>query len=508
MRLSELLKFEKITIQCHDNPDADAIASAFGLYCYFKSQDKDVRIIYSGRNRIQKSNLVLMLDKLNIPIEYVDPYEAGKETVKGLLLTVDCQYGAGNVTKIPAEEAAIIDHHQVEISDVPLSYIIPGMGSCSTLVWKLLGEEGYQVTDDNNLGTALYYGLLSDTNHFAEMNNPLDRDAQDQLPHNKAYITMFLNSNISMEEFEIAGVAMLRYSYNDEYHFAVIRSHPCDPNILGVISDFLLQVDKIYTCLVYNETNGGYKLSIRSCVREVNASELAAFLCAGVGSGGGHYGKAGGFISGAKLQEQFSGVHAEAFFNQRMLEYFQHYDLIYADTYEADTTSMTLYQKQNLPIGFVKAADVLPVGTPITIRSLEGDMDLKVEEDLVIIIGIKGEVYPNRWEKFSRSYSVISDTYDFEKCVVNSEYIPVIKNRMDGKNLLLTDYAKTCVSTGNVQIYAKPLEKAAKVFTAWDKEKYMAGKAGDYLAVRNDDLHDVYIVEREIFGISYARVEE
>ena len=38
MRLRDLLKYETIVIQCHDNPDADAVASGFGLYTYFKKK--------------------------------------------------------------------------------------------------------------------------------------------------------------------------------------------------------------------------------------------------------------------------------------------------------------------------------------------------------------------------------------------------------------------------------------------------------------------------------------
>ena len=34
MKLAELEKYNPITIQCHDNPDADALASGFGLYSY------------------------------------------------------------------------------------------------------------------------------------------------------------------------------------------------------------------------------------------------------------------------------------------------------------------------------------------------------------------------------------------------------------------------------------------------------------------------------------------
>ena len=90
MRLRDLLKYETIVIQCHDNPDADAVASGFGLYTYFKKNNKNVRFVYGGRFVIQKSNLVLMLRELAIPIEYVTTLEP-----PDLLITVDCQYGEG-----------------------------------------------------------------------------------------------------------------------------------------------------------------------------------------------------------------------------------------------------------------------------------------------------------------------------------------------------------------------------------------------------------------------------
>ena len=55
MKLSSLLKYNSIVIQCHDNPDADAICSGYVLYRYFKSHDKKVRFIYSGNFEISKS---------------------------------------------------------------------------------------------------------------------------------------------------------------------------------------------------------------------------------------------------------------------------------------------------------------------------------------------------------------------------------------------------------------------------------------------------------------------
>lgn len=36
MRLRDLLKYDMVTIQCHDNPDADTIASGYAAYCYLR----------------------------------------------------------------------------------------------------------------------------------------------------------------------------------------------------------------------------------------------------------------------------------------------------------------------------------------------------------------------------------------------------------------------------------------------------------------------------------------
>ena len=58
MMLDELLGYDHVTIQCHDNPDADAIASGYGLYCFFRDKGKDTRLLYSGRNKVRKANLM------------------------------------------------------------------------------------------------------------------------------------------------------------------------------------------------------------------------------------------------------------------------------------------------------------------------------------------------------------------------------------------------------------------------------------------------------------------
>ena len=135
MTLEQLLQYNPITIQCHDNPDADAIASGFGLYLFFKEHGKDVSLIYSGFNKIQKSNLVLMIDMLEIPIQYIDAVQ--KEYCSGLLLTVDCQYGEGNVTHFDAQNVAMIDHHNTGRMSDDMCEIRSYIVSCSTVVFDI-----------------------------------------------------------------------------------------------------------------------------------------------------------------------------------------------------------------------------------------------------------------------------------------------------------------------------------------------------------------------------------
>lgn len=507
MQLSNLEIYNPITIQCHDNPDADAIGAGYGLYLYFKSKGKDVRLIYSGHNRIQKSNLKLMVERLKLPIEYVNPMEVPYMHIKGLLITVDCQYGAGNVLRIPADKVAIVDHHQREIKDVELSLINPNLGSCSTLVWKLLTSAGYAVDDESGLGTALYYGLYTDTNQFSELYNPLDMDMRESIPYEKTLITEFCNSNLSLRELEIAGVALLRYSYNDDYGFAVIKAQPCDPNILGIISDFVLQVDVVKTCVVFNEVNDGYKFSVRSCIKEVNARELAEFLAEKVGSGGGHFERAGGFISLKLYEEHYPTLHTEGYFNNRMVEYFDSFELVYASEYEADVTDMKLYEKKPIPMGYVEVDQLLPHGTPVTIRTQNGDVNLIVDDDLYVVIGHKGEVYQQNKKEFENTYVLAKEKYCIEEYGIKTEYVPTIKNRANGKNLILTDYAYMCMPIKQARIYAKPLNRGVKVFTLKDKTKYMLGRPGDYFAVSADDTQNVFVVEQDVFDLLYDEAD-
>ena len=493
LRLSDLLKYEDIVIQCHDNPDADAIASGYALYYFFAKNGKNARFIYRGHNQIRKSNLMIMLSELDIPIDYVPEMDEAPE----LLITCDCQYGQKNVTKSPYKTLAIIDHHQVTEELPPLAEVRSGVGSCATIIWSLLKDEGIDVNADKNLATALYYGLYTDSNRLSEISHPLDRDMIEELVFNKSLITEMSNSNISLEELKITGKAILDYEYHEDKRYLIIHSEPCDPNILGVISDFAMETAEVDVCLAFYESPSEIKFSVRSCSKEVHANELAAFLADGIGGGGGHLFKAGGTIRPEKLDSSARDV-----LEGRIRDYYEKYQVLYAKNTTLDTSDMHLYTKQPQHLGTVRLADAFPVGTHVEIRTLEGDVNITITEDTYLMIGIEGEIYPISGEKLANSYQFTGFKFQRE-----FEYEPSIKNLLTGEVQPVIPYAKTVISpAGTTCIFAKPLDHAVKLFTAWDDEKYYSGNIGDYIAVREDDPHDIYVIKGRLFDKLYKLI--
>ncbi|MDD5937136.1 MAG: DHH family phosphoesterase [Clostridiales bacterium] len=496
MRLSDLNKYQEIVIQCHDNPDADAIASGFGLYLYYKNLGKKVRFIYAGRQCIQKSNLVMMVKTLHIPIEYVTDLESCE-----LLLLTDCQYGEGNVTKFSASQVAMIDHHELCVETNDFTEIRPGYGSCCTVVYSMLNSEGFDIKQNENLATALYYGLYMDTNCFGEIKHPLDLDMMEALLPNEYILNCLKNANFTLDELVITGSAIANYEYEEDERYAVVQVEPCDPNILGFISDLVLQVDNVDICIVYNELDYGYKLSVRSCRRDVTANDLAEYLTEDIGSGGGHKKKAGGFIVISKYEEKFDNLPFKKFLAKRMKEYFTSYDTIDALTEEVDCSTMQKYQKLCVPVGFAKTLDFAEEGTMLVARTLEGDVTITADANIYVMIGINGEVYPMKKDKFDAHYNVLEGTY-----TCDAEYQPTVHNKRTNEVYSLVKYAKVCIRNSEGFIYAKKVNKTTKVFTRWYYDDYMLGKAGDYLAVSGDGDNDVYIIQDSIMKRTYQLI--
>ena len=494
MRLSDLLKFDDIAVQCHDNPDADSVASGFGIYRYLCAHGKSPLLFYSGGSRISKSNMLIMTERLDIPVQYLHELDHEPE----LLITADCTYGEGNVTRFEARNIAVIDHHKSTTSLPALSEVRSTYGSCSTLVFKMLSAEGTDINSDKQLATALYYGLYMDTNGMAEIGHPADKDLRDYADYDRPLMMLLKNSNLSSWEMLIAGDALKTCRYIPEYNMAVAYAEPCDPNILGFINDLILQVDTVQSCVVFCEYAAGYKISVRSCTDDTDAAEFARFITRDVGSGGGHARKAGGYINGT----MHDGIDIRKFIYDKMIAYRQSIVILHAGKEHIDLTGMRKYEKLGIVIGYVPSTDIAPVGSELLIRMLEGDSVVHAGEDIYIMVGISGEVYPIKRDVFGNRYTFCDALPEMDY-----EYTPTVRIGEEHVSRPLTQYIKGCRAKGGSAVMARQLTGYAKVYSEWKDNDYLYGEPGDYLAARIDDDTDFYIIKQKVFDRSYRLMQ-
>ena len=164
----------------------------------------------------------------------------------------------------------MIDHHMPSMKKTENAFIDYSYQSCSTIVWELLKEEGYDVKANEKLSIAFLYGLYTDTS---------------------SYVDLYKKHDIAMRD-----------ELSKDY-----------PEL-----ERLKKVDVAKVSIAYTDIDSGYQVSIRSADREYLANEVAEKLCDGIGSGGGHIDKAGGVISRDCICESYAGWEIADIIKERM----------------------------------------------------------------------------------------------------------------------------------------------------------------------------------------------
>lgn len=519
MTLTSMLTYDDIVIQCHDDPDADAIASGYVLLKYLESRGKSPRLVYSGRREANKKSLLLMLKELDIPLEYLPKWDRAPEDGAELLITVDCRAGQRNVSALPCQNLAVIDHHELGMGEVlpALHEVRTDCGACVTVVWAMLKEAGFAI-EDRLLSTALYYGLYMDTQKFKGAEK-LDREMLDALRFDWDIILLLQSADLELDDFRTAGSAFTNLRYHPEHHFvAVAPVDTCAPYMLGVVSDMMMDVHELDVCAAYCilEQEQCVKVSVRCCKRKDRADELVHWLVRGMGNdGGGDRTKAAGRLPLAFLKESCPDGDllqaAGELIYQRLTDYFDTPPRRLAprtEAYEPERAKefcrekAALYHKKKVPVGYVRAMDLFPLGTEILLRMLEGDIIKRVTPDLCIMVGVDNEVYHTTEENLQKNYDLLDEAFPVDS---GSPWTPKVYHAGKKEAKLLAPYAKMCVAKDGTRLWASQLNCRLEVFVWGD---WHLGEPGDWLVCREDDHQDAYIIQKSIFERTYERAEE
>lgn len=160
--LTEIEKHEKITLFVHENPDCDAIGSAyaFKLFIEINFPKKDVRI--AGLSNIDKSFLFPFFD-----IQYKEVDKNFVQNSIGIIFDVSNQSRILTQLNVFCKWNFLLDHHQQPENVANIQIVIPNCSSTCELVGSIfmkLSKRKFQISAQ--IANSLYFGILTDTNRF------------------------------------------------------------------------------------------------------------------------------------------------------------------------------------------------------------------------------------------------------------------------------------------------------------------------------------------------------
>ena len=298
-KLRKLPPKKRVLILPHDNPDPDAIASAWGLsYLLKKKLGLTSAIAYSGLiGRTENRALVRVL---KIPLVQFDPQMLDKDYS---VVMVDCQpYTGNNPLPFDIIPDGIIDHHPLRKTTKYKRWTLidEHFGATSTIITASFKRQKLFVP--KKIATALFYAIRSETKDLGWEGSNLDYNNY-----------LFLLPKVDFSALHKIAHPRLPKEYYQMIKEAINRSRIFDfvvvcplgkvpyPELPAEIADFLIFRENIDLSLVMGLYKNDMYLSIRSLRRKVNSAKLMRELIRGYGTGGGHEIMAGGKITDVSL---------------------------------------------------------------------------------------------------------------------------------------------------------------------------------------------------------------
>jgi nanoRNase/pAp phosphatase (c-di-AMP/oligoRNAs hydrolase) len=276
----------RCVILVYNDPDPDAVGAALAVAALWRAAGADPVIRYTGE--VQRYQNKLLLSWLDAGIERLGPDELASA---GAVAVVDAQPGFW--AEDPPRVDAVIDHHPPR-PDTVAAYcdLRHGFGSSSTMLAEYLEAAEFPI--DRRLGTALLYGIITDTDDLQRNAGSSDIRMYELLQHraDRHFIQRLKKSQVPMAMLDyIAWGIGHRVTYRDMVlvHFGTVPSS----DILVQVADLLLLtcgISWVVVAGVRRHRDKGDKLVVifRGDGHEVDVGRRATKAFAALGSAGGH----------------------------------------------------------------------------------------------------------------------------------------------------------------------------------------------------------------------------
>ncbi len=281
-------KDKELAIFLQDNPDPDAIASGLTLKHICKFCDVESSIYYGGNISHQKNRALVNL--LDIDLINTKTSEEVMKAVRsaGKIALIEASIPSkNNVLPIEVTPNLIFDHHQIDISSVKGDFvdIQPEIGATATIMTKYIRQ--LNIKPDVSLATALLFGIRTDTKEFTRNTTSDDFEAA-------AYLSPLVDTTIMnqldfppmrLETLDIIGRAIRNKEIRGSY-LASFVEFISDRDALPQAAEMMLQLEGVYTVLVFGINDDKVQLSARSMDTRVNLGLILQSAFGELNSGG------------------------------------------------------------------------------------------------------------------------------------------------------------------------------------------------------------------------------
>ncbi len=277
----------------HNNPDPDAIASAYG-FSYLLSKFGKRGVIYYG-GIVGRAENKEMLKRIGIQLR---PLESLKLNNSMNIAMFDCQPGAGN-QPLPRNiiPKVVIDHHKLRHDSKKALFcdVREGIGSSSSIVASYIKALNLELPPKT--ATALYYGLKTDTFDFTRDFTKTDLNILNFIIEKVSMklIGKIENPPLSREYFKKLCKGLEQANIFEQALIADLEKVSY-PDLCAEIAELSIRMRDIKWSIVFSFFKNQLYFSIRTKSTQKIAGKIAVAIVKNLGSGGGHENSAGGSV--------------------------------------------------------------------------------------------------------------------------------------------------------------------------------------------------------------------
>ncbi len=281
-------------ILTHDNPDPDALASAFALRLLLEGRcDTEARVAFSGLlGRAENRAMVQVLNLAPEPLSTLDL------TAEPAFALVDTQPGTGNnswIVEWPL--VAVFDHHPLKFDpdSVVFADIRQHYGATATMMLEYLDAAHLELP--TYLATALFYAIRSETLDLGREAGDADRAAYFRLLEQADMVSVarIQRARVPREYFSAFHQAIEQAVVYDKVVMTDLQG-VATPDIVAEIADFLLRLQGTEWSCCMGQHRSDLVVSLRTTDPFAHAGRLIRRIVDGLGTAGGHGTMAGGQV--------------------------------------------------------------------------------------------------------------------------------------------------------------------------------------------------------------------